>query len=318
MVTEPLKGRFAPTPSGRMHAGNICSALLTWLSIRSQHGTCVLRIEDLDPRAQRPPVADLLMEDLDWLGLTWDEGPYFQSQRTEYYEDAVNKLTDMGLTYPCFCTRSELHATTAPHMSDGTYVYPGTCRHLKPAQRAQKAATRPPATRLIVPDADDPKGTITFTDEVYGPQREVLATQCGDFLIKRSDGVFAYQLAVVVDDGLMGVTEVVRGHDLLGSCARQIYLQRLLGYPQPHYAHVPLLMGSPTRRLSKRDRDLDMGVLRERFGRPEPLIVKLASLFGLAQPNERLSAEDLIGRFSWAAIREHRADIVVNPEFLYT
>ena len=180
----------------------------------------VLRIEDLDPRAQDRSVARLLMDDLTWLGLDWDEGPYFQSERGDLYADAIERLGEQGLTYPCFCTRSELHAATAPHASDGTYVYQGTCRNLSPEEVARKSMVRRPATRLRVPDEDDPAGTVTFDDVVYGRCSEMLARECGDFLVRRSDGVVAYQLAVVVDDALMGVTQVVRGHDLLGSAPR--------------------------------------------------------------------------------------------------
>ena len=248
----PVRGRFAPTPSGRMHLGNVFSALMAWLSVRSVGGTLVLRIEDLDPRAQRREVAELLMRDLEWLGLTWDEGPYFQSERTVIYRAAVDKLTAQGLTYPCFCTRAELHAASAPHASDGTYLYQGTCRNLSAEEIARRAALRPPAMRLKVPPASDPAGTITWTDLAFGPQTEVLARECGDFLVRRSDGVFAYQLAVVVDDCLMGVNQVVRGSDLLGSSARQTYLARLLGYEPPTFGHVPLLVAPDGRRLSKR------------------------------------------------------------------
>jgi glutamyl-tRNA synthetase len=276
----------------------------------------VLRIEDLDPRAQDRKNAELLMDDLSWLGLGWDEGPFYQSERRDIYREAIAGLRERGLTYPCFCTRAELHAATAPHASDGTYIYQGTCRHLTKEEVARKSAERRPATRLIVPDADDPRGTISFTDAVYGPQSEVLARDCGDFLIERSDGVPAYQLAVVVDDALMGVTEVVRGHDLLGSCARQIYLQRLFGYPEPAYAHVPLLIAPSGRRLSKRDHDLDLGVMRERAGRPGPIIGALAAAVGLAEPGEEVLPENLISRFSWEKVHAHRADIVANAQFL--
>lgn len=311
-----VRGRFAPTPSGRMHAGNVLAALVAWLSVRSQGGTLVLRIEDLDPRAQKPEAALLLMDDLRWLGLGWDEGPIFQSQRRDIYEEAKAALSRRGLTYPCFCTRAELHAASAPHAEDGTYIYQGTCRHLTPEEVARRAALRPAACRLIVPDADDPAGTISFDDAVYGRRTEILARDCGDFLIQRSDGVFAYQLAVAVDDGLMGITEVVRGRDLLGSCARQIYIQRLLGFSEPRYAHVPLLVSPEGRRLSKRDRDLDLDIMRSRYGRPEPIIGMLAASLGLAEPGEELLPEDLVPRFSWDTIRAHSEDIVANGEFL--
>lgn len=310
-------GRFAPTPSGRMHLGNVFSALLAWLSVRSQAGQLVLRIEDLDPRARDRDRARQLMDDLRWLGLDWDEGPYYQSERTEVYREAIARLDGMGLTYPCFCTRSELHAASAPHASDGTYVYPGTCRHLSAEERARRASRRSPATRLMVPAVDDPRGRIEIDDAVWGPFRQNLARDCGDFLVRRSDGIVAYQLAVVVDDGLMGITEVVRGHDLLASSPRQVYLQRLLGFPEPAYAHVPLLLSPDRRRLSKRDHDLDLGELRSWLDGPERLVSALGRLVGLAEPGELLSAEDLIARFSWQKVHAHRQDIVIGPDFLH-
>lgn len=309
-------GRFAPTPSGRMHLGNVFSCLMAWLSARSAGGHIVLRIEDLDPRAQDKAVADRLMADLEWLGLSWDEGPYRQSERTDIYEDAVRRLGELGLTYPCFCTRAELHAATAPHASDGTYLYAGTCRDLTPEQIAERSCRRAPATRLRVPDKDDPAGTIEFCDLAYGPQKEVLARECGDFLVRRSDGVFAYQLAVVVDDGLMGVNQVVRGRDLLGSSARQIYLARLLGLAAPTYGHVPLLTAPDGRRLSKRDQDLDLGALRQRGISSRRIVGALAAAAGIAQKGEEVSPEELLGRFSWEKIAAHRGDIVINDEFL--
>lgn len=308
-------GRFAPTPSGRMHLGNAFSCLMAWLGARSAGGRMVLRIEDLDPRAQDRARAQLLMDDLLWLGLPWDEGPYYQSERTDVYERALARLTERGLTYPCFCTRSQLHAASAPHASDGTYVYQGTCRGLTERERAERGRTRPPATRLIVPAPDEPGGVVSFDDLVFGRQTETLATACGDFLVRRSDGVFAYQLAVTVDDALMGVTQVVRGRDLLGSVARQTYLLRQLGYEPPSYAHVPLLVAPDGRRLSKRERDLDLGFLREAGVRPERLVGLLAQAVGLAAPGEELRPCDLVDRFSWEAIARHRADIVIGSDF---
>ena len=223
------------------------------------------------------------------------------------------KLIASGLTYPCFCTRAELHAASAPHASDGTPIYAGTCRHLSPAEVAQRTAVRPPATRLRVPEANSPFDTIEFVDGVYGEQRELLSSECGDFLIRRSDGIFAYQLAVVVDDAAMGVTEVVRGNDLLSSTPRQMYLQHLLGYPHPHYAHVPLLVAADGRRLSKRDHDCGMDELRERFGSPEALLGYIAHLAGIAPDVKPRSAAELVELFSWDAIRTHRDDIVIAP-----
>ena len=293
----PVVGRFAPSPSGRMHLGNVFSCLCAWLSARSQGGRIVLRIEDLDDRCKRPELAAQLIDDLAWLGLEWDEGPYYQHDRLDLYESALHQLQDAGLTYPCFCTRAELHAASAPHASDGTPIYRGACRGLS----AEEVAHR----------ADD---VVEFVDRTYGAQCEALATECGDFLVRRSDSVFAYQLAVVVDDAAMGVTEVVRGCDLLGSTPRQIYLQHLLGLPTPHYAHIPLLMSPDGRRLSKRDRDLDLGELRTRFGTPEALLGWLAGQTGIAPDTTPRSAEQLVEHFSWDVIRTHRENITVTVE----
>lgn len=313
-----MRGRFAPTPSGRMHLGNAMAALVAWLSARAAGGEMVMRVEDLDPRAQSRERAELLMDDLRWLGLDWDEGPYWQSERGARYDEAIARLEAAGLTYPCFCSRAELHAATAPHASDGTPIYAGTCRVLSAEEVARRAAERPPATRLRVPAADDPVGTIAFCDLAYGPQCEVLARECGDFLVRRSDGVVAYQLAVVVDDALMGVTQVVRGRDLLGSCARQSYLAGLLGWQAPEYGHVPLLVAPDGRRLSKRDRDLDLGFLRERGVRPERVVGALASAVGLAERDWKGAPSELVGEFSWEKIAAHRDDIICDEVFLAT
>ncbi|MBP3486477.1 MAG: tRNA glutamyl-Q(34) synthetase GluQRS, partial [Oscillospiraceae bacterium] len=219
-------GRFAPSPSGRMHLGNVFSALLAWLSVRSQGGEMVLRIEDLDPDRCRPEYAETLKADLRWLGLDWDREQMPQSLRTEAYAEAFARLETQGLVYPCYCTRGELHAASAPHASDGRILYAGTCRSLTPAQRAEK--TKAPAWRLAVPDRN-----YGFTDGLQGPFLENLAADCGDFIIRRADGVYAYQLAVVVDDAAGGVTQVVRGMDLLDSTPRQLYLYELLGLTPP-------------------------------------------------------------------------------------
>lgn len=313
---SPVVGRFAPSPSGRMHLGNAFSALIAWLSARSADGRMVLRIEDLDPRASSREKAETLIDDLAWLGLDWDEGPYYQSERQDVYRDAIARLAKMGLTYPCFCTRAELHAASAPHASDGTYLYAGTCCVLTPDQTRQRAATRPPATRLRVPEERDPVGTISWHDLGFGPQQEVLARECGDFLIQRSDGVIAYQLAVVVDDCLMGVNQVVRGCDLLGSSARQTYLAKLLGFEPPSFGHIPLLVAPSGRRLSKRDRDLDLGALREAGVAAERIVGALAAAAGLVEIGAQARPADLIGTFSWDKIAAHRGDIVVDEDFL--
>lgn len=309
-----VTGRFAPSPSGRMHLGNVYAALMAWLSVRSQGGRMVLRIEDLDDRCRRGRWDALLIEDLEWLGLDWDEGPVYQSDRLDRYERAFEALRKQGLLYPCFCSRAELHAASAPHASDGTPIYAGTCRGLSAEDAARRRAERPGAWRLRVPSADDPRGDVAFTDRVYGPQHETLARDCGDFLVRRSDGVFAYQLAVCVDDAEMGVNEVVRGRDLLGSSARQMYLQDLLDLPHPAYAHVPLLVTADGRRLSKRERDCDLGELRARFGTPEALLGMVAHAAGIAPDARPRSAGDLVELFSWEAVRRHPANLVVDGQ----
>ena len=254
------RGRFAPSPTGRMHLGNVFSALLSWLSIKAQGGKWVLRIEDIDPQRSRMEYADLIMGDLEWLGLTWDEGPFYQSERGEIYEAELQKLTARGLTYPCYCTRADILATQAPHESDGRVVYKGTCRNLKTA-----GMPYPPkaAIRMRVPEEGE--GIVSFVDGHYGEQTVDLTTQCGDFIVRRKDGAWAYQLAVVVDDALMGITEVVRGRDLLLSSPQQIYLAKELGFAPPRFTHLPLLCNTEGQRLSKRDRSLDMEALRSRF-----------------------------------------------------
>ena len=300
-------GRFAPTPSGRMHLGNVFSALMAWASVRSQNGSFILRIEDLDIRAHNPQYTSLLLDDLQWLGLTWDKGPYYQSKRTELYQEALLDLKHQGLLYPCFCSRADLHAAQAPHASDGTYVYAGTCRNLSQSEREELSTHKIPATRMQVPNA-----IYTFEDRVYGPTSQNLAESCGDFIIQRADGVFAYQLAVVVDDADMGITEVVRGSDLLSSTPRQLYLQDMLGLSHPIYAHLPLLVAPDGRRLSKRNHDLDLGVLRSQGKTPEEILGFLAYCIGLAEKEEPLSAAQVANRFSWDILRAHRKNVVVE------
>lgn len=310
----PVVGRFAPSPSGRMHLGNVFSCLCAWLSARSQGGSIVLRIEDLDDRCKRPELAAQLIDDLAWLGLEWDEGPYYQHDRLDLYEDALHQLQDAGLTYPCFCTRAELHTASAPHASDGTPIYRGACRGLSAEEVARRSILRAPATRLRVPDVDDLAGdVIEFVDRTYGAQCEALATECGDFLVRRSDGVFAYQLAVVVDDARMGVTEVVRGADLLSSTARQLYLYRLLGLPAPKFAHCPLLLAPDGRRLSKRDGDQSLENLRAKYT-AEEIVGRLAFAYGLQPEPAPRTPESLIADFSWDKVPKQ--DICL-PENLF-
>ena len=263
MPMDACKGRFAPSPTGRMHLGNIFTALISWLDAKSRGGTWLLRIEDLDTQRSRYEYARLIEDDLSWLGLEWDEGglddtgdaaPYSQSRRSGIYAGCLSRLEATGFTYPCRCTRAGIMAARAPHQRDGRVIYGGTC-HFN------------------------------------------LARECGDFILRRADGAWAYQLAVVVDDALMGVTRVVRGCDLLLSAAQQIYLYGLLGFRAPEFAHVPLLCNGAGQRLSKRDGALDMESLR-RTHTPGQLVGRLAFMAGLTVSPEPCSPSDLVPLFS--------------------
>ena len=309
-------GRYAPSPSGRMHLGNLCCCLLAWLSAKSKGGKVVLRIEDLDTARCPRKFAELLQQDLAWLGLSADEGgdmggpdgPYYQSDRSGIYQQFYDALWKKGLVYPCFCSRSQLHAADAPHRSDGQVVYAGTCRNLTPEEAAEKALRRPPAWRVKVPDE-----TIGFTDGHLGYYEENLARDCGDFYLRRADGVFAYQLAVVVDDALMGVTEVVRGADLLSSTPRQLWLYRTLGLKAPEFIHMPLLLAPDGRRLSKRDGDESLENLQAKYT-PEEIIGRLAYACGLQKAPDPRTPAELADGFSWEKVP--RQDIVL-PEGLF-
>ncbi len=302
----PTIGRFAPSPSGRMHLGNIFTALLAWLAARAAGGSIILRIEDLDSLRCRREYAELLKEDLLWLGLDWDTEACPQRDRGAAYAGVCARLEEMGLVYPCWCTRGDLHAASAPHASDGHPIYPGTCRGLSAEEIAQKKGA--PSLRLLVPDE-----IIRFSDHIQGDYEENLATECGDFVIRKADGTFAYQLAVVVDDIAAGVTQVLRGCDLLSSTPRQLYLYRLLGAKAPEYAHVPLLLGPDGRRLSKRDLDLDVSILQKTHS-AQQLIGYLAWLAGLLDRPEPAKSTELIPLFRWATLKKE--DITVDLDKL--
>ena len=290
-MTAPV-GRFAPTPSGRMHLGNVFAALMAWLSVKSRNGHLILRMEDLDTQRTSAEFAETLRDDLRWLGLDWDLETDPQSRRSPVYDRYFELLREQNLLYPCYCTRSQLHNVNAPHLSDGTYVYPGTCRNL-----AAPPVDRKPAWRVQVPHR-----VWSFTDLAQGKHSQNLVTDCGDFVVRRADGCYVYQLAVVVDDGEAGVTEVIRGLDLLGNSPRQMYLQELFGFPHPEYGHVPMLLAPDGRRLSKRDRDLDLGQLRQRVT-AEELIGKLAYSAGLIDRDIPISSRELAGEFAWSKLK---------------
>ena len=303
-------GRFAPTPSGRMHLGNVFAALIAWLSVKSRDGEMVLRMEDLDTQRTSAEFARILREDLLWLGLTWDRETPPQSRQAKTYDTYFDSLMERELLYPCYCTRSQLHSVNAPHLSDGTYVYPGTCRNLTWQQRGEMH--RAPAWRVRVPDR-----VWEVEDLVQGKSRWNLAKDCGDMVVRRADGVYVYQLAVTVDDGLAGVTEVVRGSDLLSSAPRQMYLQELFSFPHPAYAHVPMLLAPDGRRLSKRDRDLDLGQLRKEMS-PQALLGALAYSAGLIDRPEEIDARELAKEFSWERLRKEDICLDASAMEAYT
>lgn len=276
-----------------------------------------MRIEDLDPQRSKIEFAKQIEADLRWLGLCWDAGglakggepnaeSFVQSERGEIYEKYLQMLEAQQQTYPCFCSRKDILATQAPHETDGRIIYAGTCR----SKIASANTSRPHATRLIVPNKK-----IDFVDLHYGKQSVNLAEHCGDFVLRRSDGAWAYQLAVVVDDALMGVTEVVRGRDLLLSSAQQIFLYDLFGRTPPQFAHVPLLCNNFGARLCKRDKHLDLGEMQKSGLTAEQIIGRLAFWSGLINYDEAASAVDLISEFAWNKIPQN--DIIVNCDFEY-
>ena len=313
MESPPIRGRFAPSPTGAMHLGNARTALLAWLDARAAGGTFVLRIEDLDRPRVQPGAETALLSDLAWLGIDWDEGPdrggpfapYRQSERTARYDAAIERLLAEGSAFLCACSRLDVaRAASAPHDfgagagEDHGPRYPGTCRGRPPAEVHARAASqgRNPAIRF-----DGRAAQIEFIDEIHGR----VATGPGgvdDFVLRRADSAAAYQLAVVVDDAAMEVTRVVRGDDLLGSTARQIALYRALGLAPPAFAHVPLVLSAEGERLAKRTRPATVASLRERGLSPEAVVGALASSAGLGAPDRRSSARALLGGFRLAAV----------------
>lgn len=309
---NPITGRLAPSPTGYLHLGNAWAFLLAWLAARAAQGRIILRMEDIDPDRSRAHFAEAIIHDLHWLGLDWDEGPdssatyasYTQSQRLPLYTAAIENLTRAGHVYPCYCTRKELRTlAAAPHVGDAGAPYPNICRDLSPAQRAAKEQAarksgRGSTLRLRCPEGAD----FTFDDAVQGPQHMSLHDCGGDFALRRSDGVIAYQLAVVVDDALMGVNQVVRGDDIRISTPRQMLLCHMLGYPLPHYAHLPLLLDHNGERLAKRHASLSLGALREAGVSPQAIVGYLAHKAQLIPRAVPILPEALTALFSFAAL----------------
>lgn len=300
------RGRLAPSPTGDLHLGGAATFLVAWLQIRSLGGALVLRIEDLDPPRVVAGAEARLLEDLAWLGLDWDEGPdrggafgpYRQSERGALYEAAIERLSAQGSTYLCDCSRAEIaRAASAPHAGEEGPLYPGTCRRFGMAPRDFK---RPPAVRFAVPAGS----YVDFYDEVYGQQREQVERSAGDFVLRRGDGVFAYQLAVVVDDLAMQIDHVVRGADLLSSTARQIWLARALNGAAPTYLHAPLMLDARGERLAKRARGVPVRDQREARRRPEQLLGALAHAVGLCPDDRPRSLQELMSHYQVGRVRK--------------
>ncbi len=316
---QGVRGRYAPSPTGPLHLGNARTALLAWLQTRLAGGTFIMRNEDLDQPRVVEGSAEQIYEDLYWLELDWDEGPdvggpvgpYDQSERTELYEEALRRLDEKGVAFRCYCSRKDVReAASAPH-GDGRVIYPGTCRFLSAEEEEQVRRDKPgrtPAWRYRVPARE-----VSLDDAIAGRHAQKLASEVGDFPVKRADALFAYQLAVVVDDALMGVTDVLRGDDLLSSTPRQIELFEALDLPVPRFWHVPLMRDDQGERMSKRDGSDSLQMLREQGKRPEEVVGLLAASIGLAEPGEAVSAGRLLDRLSLEEFtrilrREHQKD----------
>jgi glutamyl-tRNA synthetase len=301
------RGRYAPSPTGTTHLGNASTALLAWLSVRARGGAYLLRLEDLDRRRVVAGSAEGILRDLHWLGLDWDEGPdvggphapYLQSDRGATYEVAFARLRSQGLLYPCFCSRRDIQsAASAPQAPGDEAIYPGTCRDLDPTEvEGRIASRRPHAWRFRVEPGDLP----TFTDRLHG-RYEAEPGSIGDFVVRRADGVPAYQLAVVADDIAMDVTEIVRGDDLLASTVRQLLLYRAFGAPPPEFAHVPILLGDDGVRLSKRHQGVTLREIRDAGEPPEVIVGRLAHRHGLRPGAAPIAARQLIPGFNLAVL----------------
>ena len=313
------RGRFAPSPTGDLHLGGARTALAAWLAARAAGGAYVVRVEDLDGPRVVPGAEERILEDLAWLGLDWDEGPdaggphapYRQSLRLARYDAAVERLLAEGRAFRCWCSRAEVaRAAAAPHgPADDGPRYPGTCRALPTPPPNDLRYRRRPSVRLRV-DAEE----IAFVDGVHGRTVEDPAATIGDFVIRRADGIPAYQLAVVVDDAAMAISDVVRGDDLLGSTARQLVLYRALGATPPRFAHVPLVLGPDCARLSKRHVSISVRALRDRGRSREAVVGLLASTLGLVPAGTGCAPRDLVSAF--ALDRILRSPTTLDPNAL--
>ena len=309
-----MRGRFAPSPTGYIHLGNVWTAFLAWLQVRQQKGTLILRIEDIDEQRSKPEYTQALLEDLAWLGLDWDEGPgkggpygpYIQQERYSLYEKALQELQAKHLLYPCYCSRARLQAIGAPHEGEHR-LYDGHCYGMPEEQRRQM--DRKPSWRVHVPHV-----SVSFTDGSYGPFSDYLPRVCGDFVVRRADGLYAYQLAVAVDDGYMGITHVLRGRDLLSSTAQQIWLMEVLGYTPPSYTHVPMLIDASGNRLSKRQQGITVRSLRDRGVQADAILSALALAGGLVSERRLYHKGELLRLCNFQTMTTH--DIVLRDTWL--
>lgn len=315
--TAPIVGRLAPSPTGAQHVGNARTFLLAWLSIRSQGGRLILRMEDIDSPRVKPGAAQQAIEDLQWLGLDWDEGPdlggpqlsYVQTERLALYDRALRQLKDRELAYPCTCSRSEVAAAaSAPHVGQEGPRYPGTCTGNN-AAKGNELAPGTFAWRLRTSDQ-----SRTFRDGLAEEVRCNVHAELGDFVIAKADGTPAYQLAVVVDDHEMGITEVVRGDDLLPSAFRQLELYDLFGWEPPRFIHVPLVIGEDGRRLAKRHGDTRLATFRAAGVRSEQIIGLVAWSCGLLPEPTPVTPRELLPQFSWQAVRREPLPFVFTAE----
>lgn len=300
-------GRFAPSPSGVLHLGNLTSSLLAWLDVRKCGGKLIFRLEDLDPARSKTEYAEAIVRDLRLLRLNWDEEAPSQSNRSDKYDDAFRLLNSKGLVYPCYCSRNQRLSASAPYVGDPRDSHSCRCKSLTASERRQlEASGKRPAFKISVPDME-----ISFTDGHYGLIRQRLSDE-GDFIIRRSDGVYAYQLAVSFDDMDMGVSRVVRGRDLLSSTGRQIWLISQLGGKAPEYCHAPLITVGE-RKMSKRFGDLSMDIIREKY-RPEEIIGMIAQLLGLKASSAPIAPNELIDTFSWDKVSQTDIEIAPLPQ----
>src|SRR5688572_23134743 len=296
-ASRGLVGRLAPSPTGELHLGHARSFLLAWWSARSRGGRVVLRIEDLDAARCRPERIDGVVRDLEWLGLDWDGAPRRSASDTSALERACATLTERGLAYPCACTRAEIAALSAPHAGEGETRYPGTCRgRWRSLAEARAASGRDVGLRLFV----EP-GPVHVADRLHGALAFDVDAEVGDFLVRRRDGGFAYQLAIVVDDATDGVTEVLRGEDLLPSAARQALVLAALALLRPKWIHVPLVVDQAGERLAKRRGSFALARLREAGSDPRAAVAWAARSAGL-DVSERCTAQEALEAFDLARL----------------